>query len=506
MFGADGVATWGRVDGVRYASAVMTEYESVIGLECHVELSTDTKMFCGCRNEFGAPPNSNVCPVCLGLPGSLPVPNERAIEYIVRIGLALDCRIAVESLFHRKNYFYPDMPKDFQISQYDLPICVDGHLDLEVGGETRCVGITRVHMEEDTGKTTHVGASGRIGQADHALVDYNRAGVPLVEVVSEPDMRSADEARAYFAELRATLDALGVSDVRMEEGSLRCDANISTRPSGSTRLGTKVEIKNLNSIRSLERALRFEEQRQRTALDAGQGIVQETRHFDEERGSTHTLRSKEEAFDYRYFPEPDLPPLAPQASWIEGVRASLPELPAAVRTRYVSDHGLKPEQARILVSSQATARFFEEVVRLDTDPRSAANWITQDVAGLLNKARLELDDTKVTPQHVADLVRLVQHGTVSQSAAKQVLEEIFETGDAAEDVVQRRGLRQVTDTSALETWVDEAIAEDPAAVEQYRGGKEGALNALVGQVMKRSRGSANAQLVRELLLRRLSGS
>jgi aspartyl-tRNA(Asn)/glutamyl-tRNA(Gln) amidotransferase subunit B len=484
----------------------MAAYESVIGLECHVELSTGTKMFCGCRNEFGAPPNTNVCPVCLGLPGSLPVPNERAIEFIVRIGLALNCRIAPDSLFHRKNYFYPDMPKDYQISQYDLPICVGGHLDVEVDGEARRIGITRVHMEEDTGKTTHVGHSGRIGQAEYALVDYNRAGVPLVEVVSEPDMRSPEQARAYFAELRATLDALGVSDVRMEEGSLRCDANISTRPAGSHELGTKVEIKNLNSIRSLDRALRFEEERQRTALEAGQSLVQETRHFDEERGTTHTLRSKEEAFDYRYFPEPDLPPLAPELAWIEDVRASLPELPAARRARYASELGLKPEQTRILVSSGATARFFEDTVALGADAKAAANWITQDLAGLLNRARVELEDTKVAPQHLADLVRLVEDGTISQSGAKQVLEEVFESGDAAEEIVERRGLRQVTDASALEAWVDEAIAENPGPVQQYRDGKEGALNVVLGQVMRKSGGSANPKIVRELLHGRLSGS
>jgi aspartyl-tRNA(Asn)/glutamyl-tRNA(Gln) amidotransferase subunit B len=484
----------------------MAAYESVIGLECHVELSTDTKMFCGCRNEFGAPPNSNVCPVCLGLPGSLPVPNERAIEFIVRIGLALNCQIAPDSLFHRKNYFYPDMPKDYQISQYDLPICVGGHLDVEVDGEARRIGITRVHMEEDTGKTTHVGHSGRIGQAEYALVDYNRAGVPLVEVVSEPDMRSPEEARTYFAELRATLDALGVSDVRMEEGSLRCDANISTRTAGSRELGTKVEIKNLNSIRSLDRALRYEEERQRSALDAGQALVQETRHFDEERGTTHTLRSKEEAFDYRYFPEPDLPPLAPEPTWIEEVRATLPELPAARRARYASELNLKPEQTRILVSSVGTSRFFEDTVALGADAKAAANWITQDLAGLLRKARVDLEDTKVAPQHVADLVRLVEDGTISQSGAKQVLEEVLQTGDAAEEIVERRGLRQVTDASALEAWVDEAIAESPVPVQQYRDGKEGALNAVLGQVMKKSGGSANPKIVRELLQKRLSGS
>jgi aspartyl-tRNA(Asn)/glutamyl-tRNA(Gln) amidotransferase subunit B len=484
----------------------MAEYESVIGLECHVELSTDTKMFCGCRNEFGAPPNSNVCPVCLGLPGSLPVPNEKAIESIVRIGLALGSRVAPDSLFHRKNYFYPDMPKDYQISQYDLPICVGGRLEIDVDGERRQIGITRVHMEEDTGKTTHVGQTGRIGQADYALVDYNRAGVPLVEVVSEPDLRSAEEARAYLTELRATLEALGVSDVRMEEGSLRCDANISTRPAGSAELGTKVEIKNLNSIRSLERALRFEEARQRAALDAGDALVQETRHFDEEQGSTLSLRSKEEAFDYRYFPEPDLPPLAPDREWVAELQATLPELPAARRERYVSDYGLKPEQARLLVTWPASAGFFDQAVALGADPTAAANWVVQDLAGLLNKTRTELEDARVTPRHVADLVRLVADGTVSATGAKQVVEEAFETGDTVEQIVERRGLRQVTDASAIEAWVDEAIAENPGPVEQYRGGKEAALNALVGPVMKKSRGAANATAVRELLLKRLSGS
>jgi aspartyl-tRNA(Asn)/glutamyl-tRNA(Gln) amidotransferase subunit B len=482
----------------------MAAYESVIGLECHVELSTDTKMFCGCRNEFGAEPNTNVCPVCLGLPGSLPVPNERAIESIVRIGLALNCRIAPDSLFHRKNYFYPDMPKDFQISQYDLPICVGGHLEIELDGEHRRIGVTRVHMEEDTGKTTHVGQTGRIGGADHALVDYNRAGVPLVEIVSEPDLRSAEAARAYLTELRATLEALDVSDVRMEEGSLRCDANISTRETGSAAYGTKVEIKNLNSVRSLERALRFEEERQRAALDAGEALVQETRHFDEESGRTHTLRSKEEAFDYRYFPEPDLPPLAPDPVWVERLRGDLPELPAAKRERYASALGLKPEQARLLATSAPTARFFEEAVGLGADAPAVANWVTQDLAGLVNKARIELDEAKVTPRHVADLVRLVGDGTISPTGAKQALEDSFETGDDVAAVVERRGLRQVTDTAALEAWVDEAIADNPGPVEQYRGGKEGALNAILGQVMKRSGGSANPKIVRDLLLRRLS--
>jgi aspartyl-tRNA(Asn)/glutamyl-tRNA(Gln) amidotransferase subunit B len=483
----------------------MAEYESVIGLECHVELSTETKMFCGCRNEFGAPPNSNVCPVCLGLPGSLPVPNERAIEFIVRIGLALGCRIE-PSVFHRKNYFYPDMPKNFQISQYDLPVCVDGHLEIDVDGDRRRIGITRVHMEEDTGKTTHVGQTGRIGQADYALVDYNRAGVPLVEVVSEPDLRSAEEARVYLSEIRATLEALGVSDVRMEEGSLRCDANISIRPTGSDGFGTKVEVKNLNSIRSLERALRFEEERQRAALDSRTPLVQETRHFDEETGATHTLRSKEEAFDYRYFPEPDLPPLSTEPATVEAARASLPELPAARRERYRSSFSLRPEAARILATSDPAAALFEESVRLGADAATAANWITQDLAGLLNRAGIELAYSKVTARHVSDLARLVGHGTISATGAKQVLEDLVGSGDEVDTIVARRGLTQVTDSAALEAWVDEAIAENPGPVEMYRRGKEGALNAVLGQVMKKSGGSANPRVVRELLLERLSGS
>ena len=337
-------------------------------------------------------------------------------------------------------------------------------------------------------------------------MDYNRAGVPLVECVSEPDMRSAEEARAYFTELRATLEALDVSDVRMEEGSLRCDANISTRRDGDTALGTKVEIKNLNSMRSLERALRFEEERQRNALEHGEPLVQETRHFDEETGATRTLRSKEEAFDYRYFPEPDLPPLEPNRSWVEELRGTLPMLPAALRNRYVGQLGLTAEQARLLASSPATAWFFDQVLSLGADPPATANWITQDVAGLLNAAKLEIADSKITPQHIADLVALVADDTISATGAKQVLEEAFETGDAAETIVERRGLRQVVDSAALEAWVDEAIADNPGPVEQFRGGKDAALNAVLGQVMKKSGGSANPKAVRELLLQRLSGS
>jgi aspartyl-tRNA(Asn)/glutamyl-tRNA(Gln) amidotransferase subunit B len=486
----------------------MAGYETVIGLECHVELSTRTKMFCGCRNEFGAEPNTNVCPVCLGHPGSLPVPNEAAIASIITIGLALGCDIAPHSLFHRKNYFYPDMPKNFQISQYDLPICVGGSLMIEVGEVAREIGITRVHMEEDTGKTSHAGTTGRIAEADYALVDYNRAGVPLVEVVSEPDMRSADEARAYLTELRAILRSLGVSDVRMEEGSLRCDANISTRPAGSAEFGKRVEIKNLNSIRSLERALRHEEERQRATLDAGGSITQETRHFDENTGRTHTLRSKEEAFDYRYFPEPDLPPLEPSAEWIEQIRASLPELPAARRVRYAESHGLTREQAATLVANDRLAALFDETLEAGggASGPTVANWVTQNLVGVANERDLDLEEIEVDAAQIASIIGLVDDGTISATAGKLVLDEIVATGKPAEQIVDEKGLRQVSDTGQLEAWADEAIAENPGPVEQFRGGKDGAINALVGQVMKKSRGSANPQVVQQILRQRLSGS
>jgi len=487
-------------------TAAGDEFETVIGLECHVELSTVTKMFCGCRNEFGAEPNTNVCPVCLGHPGSLPVPNEKAIEHIVRIGLALGCEIATRSLFHRKNYFYPDMPKNFQISQYDLPVCVGGHLDIEVGGRVRRIGITRVHMEEDTGKTTHAGVTGRIGQAEYALVDYNRAGVPLVEIVSEPDIRSPEEARAYLVELRAILEALGVSDVRMEEGSLRCDANVSVRRTGADELGVKVEIKNLNSIRSLERALGYERDRQIELLRAGGRPVQETRHFDEETGTTHTLRSKEEAFDYRYFPEPDLPPLVLDPAWIEEIRARLPELPAARRERFRRDHGLRPEQAAILGSDARAAEYFERAAALGAPGPAVARWMTQDLAAHLNRTGQGWSELagRFPPETLVELLRRTEEGELSSTGAKTAFELVVETGRPLGEVIEDRGLRQVSDESRLQSWVEEAIAENPRLVEQFRGGKEGVLNALVGQVMKKSAGSANPQAVSKLLRSRLA--
>jgi aspartyl-tRNA(Asn)/glutamyl-tRNA(Gln) amidotransferase subunit B len=481
-------------------------YETVIGLECHVELSTATKMFCGCRNEFGAEPNTRVCEVCLGSPGSLPVPNEKAIEYAIRIGVALGSRIASPSYFHRKNYFYPDMPKNFQISQYDLPICVGGHLDVEVDVATRRIGITRAHLEEDTGKTTHEGTTGRIAEAEYSLVDYNRAGVPLVEIVSEPDLRSPEEARAYLVSLRDTLEALGVSDVRMEEGSLRADANVSVRPVGSSDFGTKVEIKNLNSIRSLERAVRFEAERQRTALEDGTPLVQETRHWDEERGVTLPLRSKEYAFDYRYFPEPDLPPLAPDPAWVERIRAELPELPAARRARLESSYDLTPAIAALVGASAASTSFFEQAVANGASAAGAATWMTQDLAALFNEAGGDYGSLRFDAEAFARGRKLVDSGAVSSTAGKQILEEMFRTGADPEAIVEDKGLRQVSDESALLGLVDAAIAENPGPAEQFRSGKEGVIGFLVGQVMKASKGSANPQLVQDLLRRRLTES
>jgi aspartyl-tRNA(Asn)/glutamyl-tRNA(Gln) amidotransferase subunit B len=441
--------------------------------------------------------------VCLGHPGTLPVPNREAIARIIKVGLALDAEIAPHSLFHRKNYFYPDMPKNYQISQYDLPICVGGHLDIELAdGTARRIGITRVHMEEDTGKSTHGGGSGRIHDATYATLDFNRAGVPLVECVSEPDMRGPEEAAAYLRELRATLEALDVSDVKMEEGSLRCDANVSLRSIGTEAFGTKVEIKNMNSIRSLERAVTFEIERQGRALDAGEVIVQETRHWDEDAGSTASMRSKEEAFDYRYFPEPDIPAMEPDPGWVGAIRATIPELPRARRDRYVDGFGLKPEVARVLVADRGATMYFEGAVALGADAGAAANWVTQDVAALRNAGG---DDGALTPQHVADVVRLIAAGDVSNAGAKQALEAAFTSGETLESAVDRLGLRQVSDTGALGTLADAVLAEHPDVVQKFRDGKEGVIGFLVGQLMQKAAGAANPKVAQDLLRERLQG-
>jgi aspartyl-tRNA(Asn)/glutamyl-tRNA(Gln) amidotransferase subunit B len=478
-------------------------YEAVIGLECHVELATASKMFCGCPTTFGGEPNTRTCPVCLGEPGSLPVANRTAVEHTMLIGLALGCEIAPNSLFHRKNYFYPDMPKNYQISQYDLPLCVRGYLDVTVDGDRRRVGITRVHLEEDTGKTLHVGTTGRIHEALYSLVDYNRAGIPLVEIVSEPDIRSPAEAQRYVGELRSILEALGVSDVRMEEGSMRADANVSLRKPGEG-LGTKVEIKNLNSIRSVGRALSFEIERQRKALEAGEPLVQETRHFDEAVGVTKTLRSKEEAFDYRYFPEPDLVPIEADPAWVTRLRSALPELPSARRQRLVVNHGLTDEQAAIVGASSASLTFFEDLLAAGVVPREAAVWMAGELARALNTAGLPIQEARVSASGLAGLIGLVRDGTINLNTAKKVFQDAFEAGTDPSAMVAEQGLAQVSDASSIDGVVDRVLGENPAEVARYRAGEEKVFNFLVGQVMRALEGKGKPQAVKTSLQRALS--
>jgi len=478
-------------------------YETVIGIETHCELATASKMFCACPTGFGAGPNTQVCPVCLGEPGSLPVVNGRAIEFAARIGLALNCRVAERSQFHRKNYFYPDMPKNYQISQYDEPMCVGGHLDVEVDGEVRRVGITRVHLEEDTGKSLHVGTTGRIHGADYSLVDYNRAGIPLVEIVSEPDLRSAEEARAYAEELRAVLLALAVSDAKLEEGSMRFDVNISLRPVGHAQFGTKVELKNLNSLRSLYRAVGYEAERQRRVLADGGRLVQETRHWDEGRGRTEPMRSKEFATDYRYFPEPDLVPVEATADWVDGVRETLPELPAERRRGLADATGLGPKEVGWLARDPEVLAYFQRVAQ-GRDPRVVAAWVMGELQRNLREFQRTMADNPVGPERLGGLLDLVAAGTISATAAKDVLAEMFTSEAGAATIVERKGLAQISDTGELEAAVVAVVAANPDLAEKYRGGKQGVLGALVGQVMRETRGRANPRLVSELLRRAIT--
>jgi aspartyl-tRNA(Asn)/glutamyl-tRNA(Gln) amidotransferase subunit B len=480
------------------------QYETVIGIETHCELGTATKMFCACPASFGAEPNTQVCPVCLGEPGSLPVANGRAVEYAARIGLALHCRIAERSQFHRKNYFYPDMPKNYQISQYDEPLCVDGWLDVDVEGEVRRVGITRVHLEEDTGKSLHVGATGRIHGADYSLVDYNRAGIPLVEIVSEPDLRSADEARAYAEELRAVLLALGVSDAKLEEGSMRFDVNVSIRPVGHAEYGTKVELKNLNSLRSLHRAVAYEADRQRRVLAEGGKLVQETRHWDEGAGRTEPMRSKEFATDYRYFPEPDLVPIEATAAWVDGLRAELPELPAERRARLGEATGLPAKEVSWLVRDPEVLAYFE-AVRPGRDPKVVAGWVMGELQRDLREFGHTMASNPVGPERLGELLDLLAAGGVSATAAKDVLAEMFTSEASPATVVERKGLAQISDTAELEAVVDRVVAANPDLADKFRGGKRGVLGALVGQVMRETRGRANPKLVSDLLERAIGG-
>ncbi|MBT8202629.1 MAG: Asp-tRNA(Asn)/Glu-tRNA(Gln) amidotransferase subunit GatB [Acidimicrobiia bacterium] len=473
-------------------------WETVIGIETHVELTTASKMFCGCPVDFGAPPNTNVCPVCLGLPGALPVVNGRAVEYAMTIGLALNCSIAPHSVFARKNYFYPDMPKNYQISQYDEPLCVAGHLDVDTDGEVARIGITRVHMEEDTGKSTHVGDGGRIQAASHSLLDFNRAGVPLMEIVSEPDLRSPEQARAFVAELRGVILRLGVSDAKLEEGSMRFDANVSLRPSGSTEFGTKVEVKNMNSLRSLQRALEHEVERQQALLDAGEPVVQETRHWNEDAGTTSGMRSKEEAFDYRYFPEPDLVPVEVDDAWRERVAGALPELPAQARARYASA-GLDPVAADLVSRDPAAGTIFEEATAAGADAQTVANWLTGEVTALLRRQDLSLEQSGVTGAGLAELAEMVDDGRLSASAAKEVLAGVVAGEGNPESIAAERDLIQVSDVSALEPVVEEVLAANPDAVAKLHEGDGKVIGFLIGQVMRATGGKADPAAVTAIL-------
>jgi len=484
---------------------VLARYEPVFGLETHVELGTVSKMFCGCSTEFGAEPNTHTCPVCLGLPGALPVVNETAIESTIKIGLALNCSIAAWSRFARKNYFYPDMPKNYQISQYDEPLCSEGYVDVEVEGTTYRVGIERVHMEEDTGKNTHVGTSGRIHGAEYSLVDFNRAGIPLIEIVTKPvpgTGRLAPEvAKAYVTLLRDLLRTLGVSDVRMEQGSLRCDVNTSLNLPGA-EWGTRTETKNVNSLRSVERAVRTEILRQAELLDQGQRIIQETRHFSETTGDTRPGRSKEEATDYRYFPEPDLVPVAPDAAWIETLRAALPELPAARRARMRDVLGVSADDMQAMTNA-GVVDLVGATVEAGAPVAEARNWWMGYLAQKANEREVDAADLGVSPAQVARLVALVADGSLSVTLARQAVDGVLETGADVDAVVAERGLKVVSDTGALEAAADEAIAANPDIAEKVRGGKLPAVGALVGAVMKATRGQADAAAVRAILLERL---
>ncbi|MBZ0170431.1 aspartyl/glutamyl-tRNA amidotransferase subunit B [Candidatus Methylomirabilis lanthanidiphila] len=483
-------------------SKLETRYEAVIGLEVHAQLLTRSKVFCGCSAAFGAPPNSQTCPVCLGMPGALPVLNRRAIEFAIKTALALGCDITSVCRFHRKNYFYPDMPKNYQISQYELPLAWGGSIDVPADDTTRRVRIHRLHLEEDVGKLLHAGT---LHAADYSLVDFNRSGVPLMEIVSEPDIRTPEEAAEYLRQLRAILVYLGVCDGNMEEGSLRCDANVSLRPVGSEELGVKAEVKNMNSFKNVQKALAYEIQRQAKVLDEGGKIVQETRLWDADQELTLSMRSKEYAHDYRYFPEPDLVPLAASPQWIEEIRATLPELPPQRRGRFVREYGIPDYDAAVLTASRPLADYYEEVAKASREPKLASNWVMVELLGYLNKDGREITDSPIPPAGLTALLTLLQRGTISGKIAKTVFEQMYQTGKSAELIVKEQGLTQISDQDELRRIVEEVLAAHPGPVADYRKGKVQSLTFLVGMIMKASRGKANPKVANELLIARLKG-
>jgi aspartyl-tRNA(Asn)/glutamyl-tRNA(Gln) amidotransferase subunit B len=478
----------------------IARYEPVIGLEVHVQLSTATKIFCGCPTGFGAPPNTNVCPVCLGLPGALPVLNRRAVELAIRGALALHCPIRPLSRFARKNYFYPDLPKGYQISQYDEPFAGLGYVDITVDGQERRIGVTRVHMEDDAGKSIHDGFS---DSKRYSYVDLNRSGTPLIEIVSEPDMRNSAEAYEYLTEVKQALQFMDVSTCDMEKGHLRCDANVSVRLRGAEKFGTKAEVKNLNSFRFLRQALDFEIARQVAILEGGGRIVQETRLYDPNRGETFSMRSKEDAHDYRYFPEPDLVPLHAPEAWVAEIRSSMPELPSDKRTRFIEEYGLREYDAGVLTQSRAASDYFETAARVSGDAKTAANWVMGDLMASLKAESKEIAVSPVSAENLGALVKMIAAGELSGKLAKEVFPKMFATGDAPAAIVEREGLKQISDTGALDAVIAEVIAANPKQVEQYRGGKTTVINYLVGQAMKATRGQANVAVVTEILKQKL---
>lgn len=470
------------------------KYETVIGLEVHVELHTHSKIFCGCSTKFGAPPNTCTCPICLGHPGVLPVLNQQAVEYAMKAAMALNCEIVPISKFDRKNYFYPDSPKAYQISQYDQPIGRNGWIDIEVNGEKRRIRINRLHLEEDAGKLTHMDG----GYA--SLIDFNRAGVPLIEIVSEPELHSPEGAKVYLEKLKVFMQYCDISDVKMEEGSLRCDANISLRPIGQKKLGAKAELKNMNSFRSVQRGLEYEEQRQTNILDEGEKVASETRRWDESQGCTLAMRGKEETHDYRYFPDPDLVTLIIDDKWRECVRASLPELPDTRKARYTSEYGLTSYDAEVITASKKLANLFEESLCHTTDAKAAANWIMGDLLGYLNANDLEVNAVRITGQGLGEMIGLLEEGTISSKIAKTVFKEMLETGKAPRAIVEKKGLVQISDEDAIKSIIEQVITHNPQSVKDYHAGKQKAIGFLVGQVMKETKGKANPYVVNRLLV------
>lgn len=478
------------------------DYEVVIGCEVHVELKTKTKIFCSCPTDFGGEPNTHVCPVCLGLPGTLPVLNKKVLEYAIKAGLALNCEIAQFSKFDRKNYFYPDLTKAYQISQFDLPICKNGYIDIETGKGEKRIGITRIHMEEDAGKLVHQGNT--ITTSAGSLVDYNRAGVPLIEIVSEPDMRSAEEVLEFLSSLKAIIEYTGVSDARMEQGSLRCDVNLSLRPAGQIAFGTRAEIKNLNSFRSVERVIQYEINRQTDILESGGKVIQETRTWDESKGRTYSLRSKEDSDEYRYFPEPDLPPVIVMEDFIEKLRAELPEMPKEKRQRMIDKDGLPEYDAGIITASKALVDFYDAVHTYYGDAKKISNWIMGELLAKVNAEGIELDALKIQPEQMAALLKLVDSGEISGKIAKKVFAEMFETGKNPDDIIKEQGLKQISDETELKTMIEQVAETNPKSVEDYKAGKTKALGFLVGQIMKQSRGQANPAVINRLLVEKLN--